>query len=206
NGQYLPDQTFQLGQRPQSIGVGDFNSDGKLDLVVCGVGVLPGNGDGTFHGPVSYGSGGDAVAIGDFDGRHYNSGQPILDLVTTVANGVNVSLGNDDGTFQNPVFYCLPVPPRVPIDVVTPKPLVADFNGDGNLDIAVSCGSAFVSVLLGNGDGTFRSGYSDVVSDNSNMATADFTGDGRSEIVTNSGQILFARPPDFSLSNASLVE
>src|SRR5262249_43197358 len=147
------------------------------------------------------------VAVGDFDGRHYANGQPILDLVTTVANGVNVSLGNGDGTFQSPVFYRLPIPPIPPITFVNAElPLaVGDFNGDGNLDIAVMCDGYTVSELLGNGNGTYRSGYSDLVSDDFQIAAADFTGDGRPDIVTNTGQILSPAPPDFSLSNASIV-
>jgi hypothetical protein len=199
-GGSLPTRTYQVGGTG-SIAVGDFNGDGKPDLVVGGR-VLLGNGDGTFQSPVSYG-GGLHVAVADFDGRHDANGQPILDLVTTVDDGVNVSLGNGDGTFQNPVFYRLTIPPD---NNPWAQPLaVGDFNGDGNLDIAVGCRGGTVSVLLGNGDGTFQSPYSDQVSDSSRIAAADFTGDGRSEIVTASGQIL-SSSPDFSLSNASVAE
>jgi hypothetical protein len=72
---------------------GDFNHDGKLDLAVIDVGyvgVLLGNGDGTFQPEVEYGDGTAAyVAVGDFNGDGN------LDIVTNDS----VLLGNGDGTF-----------------------------------------------------------------------------------------------------------
>jgi hypothetical protein len=79
----------------------------------------------------------------------------VLDVVTCsiAANTFSFLLGNGDGTFQNHVDYSTI---RNPQSVVT-----ADFNGDGKLDLAIFSeagkGSAGLSILLGNGDGTFHS-------------------------------------------------
>src|SRR5215831_6172251 len=72
------------GLNPSSVAVGDFNHDGKPDLVVANrisnnVSVLLGNGDGTFQSPVNYNTGmqPSSVAVGDF--RHDGK----LDLAVT---------------------------------------------------------------------------------------------------------------------------
>jgi hypothetical protein len=99
---------YATGQLPYAAAAGDFNRDGKLDLVVANsdshakvhhtVSVLLGNGDGTFQPQVQYGTGNGAesVAVADFnhDGK--------LDIVTAnlFDNAANVLLGNGDGTFQ----------------------------------------------------------------------------------------------------------
>ena len=172
---------------PYSVAVGDFNGDGKPDLVTADEilnqsSVLIGNGDGTFQPYVAYTTGDDSrkVVIGDFNRDGH------LDFAVSGSAGVSVLLGNGDGTFQPQIFY-----PFASND--NPYMLTADLNGDGILDLAVAStgGSSgtdtagFVSVMLGKGDGTFNSpvvyptnGYSVAVE------AADFKGNGVLDLVT----------------------
>jgi hypothetical protein len=189
------------------VAIADVNADGKPDLVVVGgasvnsndgaVGVLLGNGDGTFQKPVIYNSGGQSaefVAISDVNG----DGEPDL----LVANGcvanncgqgaVAVMLGNGDGTFRAPVQY--------PSGGVYPMSLsVADLNGDGKFDVVTANnektgggGGAEVGVLLGNGDGTFQSATSYYAGGVPTYwftaaAVSDVNGDGKPDVVVASG-------------------
>ena len=90
-----------------------------------------------------------SVAMGDFNG----DGKPDLAVTSRDDNAVSVLLGNGDGTFQAPIEYATD---SFPVHVAT-----ADFNGDGKLDLAVANSALSdeppsVSILLGNGDGTFQ--------------------------------------------------
>ena len=185
------DGTFQIhvdyptGAQPGSVAIGDFNGDGKLDLAVVNsysnnVSVLLGNGNGTFQPAVSYGTGSGTgpafVAVGDFnrDGK--------LDLAVANRNSTNVSvlLGNGDGTFQTAVNYDVGGAPT--------SIAVGDFNHDGKLDLAVAVPvpgpSTYVSVLLGNGDGTFQTAvnYNAPYAPDA-VAVGDFNGDGNLDLV-----------------------
>src|ERR1039457_5744228 len=150
--------------------------DGKLDLAAAngvGVSVLLGNGDGAFQPAVTYAAGTytESIAVGDFNG----DGK--LDLVVTnnLSSGgtVSVLLGNGDGTFQAPRTYGVGASPY--------GAAVGDFNGDGKLDLAVTNygSSGSVSVLLGNGDGTFLPALNSAAgTDLLSVAAGDFSGDG----------------------------
>ena len=82
-------------------GQGDFNGDGKSDLVVANqyssnVSILLGNGDGTFAAAVNYAAADPlSVAVGDFNG----DGKSDLAVANSGSNTVSILLGNGDGTF-----------------------------------------------------------------------------------------------------------
>jgi hypothetical protein len=155
----LPFSDDNVDEHPFSVAIGDLNGDDHPDLAVANewsgnVSVLLGDGDGSFQSAVHYGAGGGphSVAIGDFNG------DDALDLA--VANewsgNVSVLLGNGDGSFQSAVHYGAGARPS--------SVAIGDFNGDGYPDLAVvnylrdnlfSDFSDDLSVLLGNGDGSF---------------------------------------------------
>src|SRR5713226_1915786 len=156
------------------------------------ISVLWGNSDGAFRAPVTYGSGGNtasSVAVADVNG----DGK--LDLVvanncvsgSNCANGtVGVLLGHGDGTFSAAVsygsggYYAYSV-------------AVADVNRDGKPDLLVAnqcvtnsnCANGLVSVLLGNGDGTFQPpvSYSSGGQFALSVAVADTNGDGKPDLL-----------------------
>jgi hypothetical protein len=157
-----PFRAFQIygtgGAAAGPIAIADVNGDGKPDLLVGNigtvnslgsVGVLLGNGDGTFQPVKTYPVDGYNVlslAVVDIN----KDGHP--DVLVAQQAGVSILLGNGDGTFRVPTI--LPVPNLWTL-------AVADVNGDGNPDLvlAIGCGYPCVSpgtgVLLGKGDGTF---------------------------------------------------
>ena len=190
------------GVNPGSVAVADVNNDGKPDLLVTNscnanvcsggaVGVLLGNGDGTFQSAVAYvGLNAASVAVADVNG----DGKPDL-LVGSGFFTVEVLLGNGDGTFQSVVSYNSGGFGAVSV-------AVADVNGDGKLDLVVAncapdpsrgCGgtsaNGVVGVLLGNGNGTFQSviTYDSGGKDDTSVAAADVDGDGKPDLLVAHG-------------------
>jgi len=220
DGTFQPAVTYDTGGScAASVAVGDVNGDGIPDLIVanycydnCGypnglVGVLLGNGDGTFQPAVTYDSGGefaDSVALGDLRGNG------IVDVVVANewADGtggwkhgeVGVLLGNGDGAFQPAVSYAAHGNGGTGSSDVEPgigSLAVADVNGDGIPDVVVvepcdvvkdhvyCVSSGEVNVFLGNGDGTFQSPitYGSGGAPASALAIADLNGDGRPDLA-----------------------
>lgn len=185
DGTFRSTTAFHTGSRPLSVIAADFNNDGNMDLALADntssgtVSVLLGTGTGSFQAAVLYSTGSYArwATAGDFNG----DGKVDLAVVNQTSNNVSVLLGNGDGTFQPAVNYNCG---SAPVFVTT-----ADFNGDGFLDLAVADASggsqSDVSVLLGNGNGTFQAATSFAVGSRPEALTVkDFNGDGILDMVS----------------------
>jgi hypothetical protein len=129
-----------------------------------------------YPGGYSYSPGG--VAVADFNG----DGKPDL-VAVNGNNGVDVLLGNGDGTFQAKKTY------STGNDTAPTFVVVGDFNGDGKQDLVVADSFGTISVLLGNGDGTFQAEKTYPVG-TSFIAVGDFNGDGKLDLAVPGGVLL----------------
>ncbi|HSL43900.1 MAG TPA: FG-GAP-like repeat-containing protein [Anaerolineales bacterium] len=194
----------------------DLNGDGKLDLAGAGANaaaVMLNNGDGTFRPKVEYpvDGGTQAVAAGDFngDGR--------IDVVVTIASPqISLALlpGNGDGTLNAPIHF----PNTSGFD--SPDVVATDLNRDGKLDVvllhSIACFTApcfaaeVITVMLGNGDGTFQTRELAAPQHMHAMEAGDFNRDGipdlaigsentKLHILLGAGDGTFVRQPEMTL-------
>jgi hypothetical protein len=181
-----------VGYEPAFAAVGDFNGDGIPDLAVANAGtdtvtILLGNGNGTFtqaaNSPVTVGSGAYSIAVGDFNGN----GKMDLAVANSSDSTVTILLGNGNGTFTQAANSPVTVGSR-PISIAE-----GDFNGDGIPDLAVAnYGDDTVTILLGNGDGTFKQAAVRPVTvfpEPFFVAVGDFNGDGIPDLAVASPNI-----------------
>ena len=181
---------FAVGSGPRSVGVGEFNSDGISDLAVANiddnnVSVLLGNANGSFSNATNFavGNGPISLVVGEFNRDN------ISDLAVTNLNEDNVSvlLGNGNGSFSNASNFNVEHLPQ--------SLAVGEFNGDGISDLVVanlnsgstpvSLGNSdSISVLLGNGNGSFANATNFYVGVSPRaVAVGEFNSDGISDLA-----------------------
>jgi hypothetical protein len=180
DGTFGPPTSFATGTWPSAIAVADFNEDGKLDLAITSYEntvILLGNGDGTFQTQMPLVGQALAICIGDFNG----DGFPDI-AIALYLNDVKVFLGNGDGTFQQGRTYS-----ESPNDLYSIS--TADLNGDGVLDLVLGTNLG-VSVMLGNGDGSFASPINTDANAGGPVTIADLNGDGKLDVAIAGGSTI----------------
>jgi FG-GAP-like repeat len=198
DGTFQPSREIPVGRGMSEIAVGDYNRDGFKDLAIGGtqgqVYRLDGVGDGTFVQRPTLVAVVDPsfIPVTDIDVADFN-GDSIQDLVAAVPhNGSRTAIliGNGDGTFRTPLVLTDPGL-RIP-----QQQAVADYNGDGFQDLALSLGDGNQGVMQirnGNGDGTFQAPVQYLVPPPTSslggifILSADFNRDTKADIALNIG-------------------
>ena len=180
SGTFSSAVNYPAGPTPYALAVADLNGDGKADIAVvnenAGITVLLGNGDGTFQAPLPTDT--DVMPTSIFAFDFNNDGIPDLAVTNSSggANGLNILIGNGDGTFLLTKNYAVGTRPYA----ITG----ADFNNDKQEDLVVTDYAGLFWFLTGNGDGTFNLERSYTVGNVPDAVTAgDFDGDGNADLA-----------------------
>jgi hypothetical protein len=157
-GQFKKPVYYQSDGNVWGIVAADFNHDGILDLAFTDlyqVGIMLGKRDGTFEAARYFGAPNALrLAVGDFNGDH-NLDLAVVESAGTGNSSLGIFLGDGQGNFKSAGTYEL--------GVESTSLAVADFNGDGRLDVAVTSRLGYgkngyvgsILVFFGKGDGTF---------------------------------------------------
>jgi hypothetical protein len=172
---------------PTSITATDFNNDGKIDLALATsagqVSVFPGTGGGAFGTQLTFGAPAgqnlQAIAAGDLN----SDGKPDLVCGNSTTNFGALLLNTSTATISFGAATTLAAGgPQSSV-------VIADFNSDGKNDVAFTAiAPPIISVLPGNGDGTFSMTNADPTpSGPRSILTADFNADGKPDIADANG-------------------
>ncbi len=193
DGTFQPPIMTSVSGAGEGLTVGDFDGDGKPDVIVPVASdsspsdsgylakVLLGNGDGTFEVTqqgIPSSEPFQTAAVGDFNGDGKLDVAVFPWWGTSGVSYAIVALGNGDGTFQPAQTYTAGKYGRTGV--------VGDFDGDGNIDLAVANENESVTILKGNGDGSFQQAVEipvNSLNQPSAVAAGKFTGDGSDGLV-----------------------
>ncbi|CAF0928480.1 unnamed protein product [Rotaria sordida] len=165
---------------PDSIAIGDFDNNRKLDIIVANpgkhnIGIFFGYGNGSFRDQVIHSTGPSSspssVVIADFN----NDNQTDIVVANSGTSTIGIFLGHGDGTFENQTTYSTG-------NLSSPESIaVGDFNNDHQLDIVVVNGNipTFV-IFFGNNNGTFTNQKTYSIGNSSqprSIAVGDFNHD-----------------------------
>jgi hypothetical protein len=217
-GQFKKAVYYAAGQRPYGVVATQLTGSGNVDLVVADYGtsqifVLLGNGNGTFQKPMKFSiTAPIALAVGDFNGDG-KADLVVAEYPDAGESTIAILLGDGTGKFRQSSSY--------PSGVETTGVAVADFNGDGDEDVAVANKAGNVMVFFGTGKGTlkkpatynlpgntipYRIAAGDLHGDHSpDLAVAE-GGNGSVAVLLNDGTGHFGKPVTYNAGGGEVVD